>query len=119
MLIGKLSELTNVSKKAIRHYEEIGLIPVPARTGAYREYTEEYIPILRLIKKAQSVGFTLSELKEIVSKKSKSGAFPLKLALELIDTKINKINSEINHLQELKNNLYTLKENLKSTFEPS
>ena len=41
MYIGRLSELTGATPKAIRLYESLGLIPVPRRQGAYRVYTDK------------------------------------------------------------------------------
>jgi MerR family transcriptional regulator, copper efflux regulator len=119
MLIGKLAELTGVSRKAIRHYEEIGLIPEPDRKGTYRDYSEGYIPIIRLIKKSQVVGFSLSELQEIVERKSEGGEFPIALANDLIDRKILDINDEIDRLNRQEEALNQLKIELKNTFETS
>lgn len=117
MLIGKLSELTCVSRKAIRHYESIDLIPSPERIGSYRNYSEDYIPILKLIKQAQLVGFSLSELREVVSKKSEDHEFPVKLACELIDKKIFDINLEVDRLNQMSIKLEELKEGLEITFK--
>lgn len=117
MLIGKLAVITGVSRKAIRHYEEIGLIPRPHRKGTYREYSEDYIPIIELIKKAQFVGFSLSELREVVSKKAECGEFPIKLACELISKKLLETSLEIERLKQLSVNLEELRINLMNTFE--
>ena len=38
MYIGKLALVTGVTQKAIRHYENLGLIPAPERKGKYRFY---------------------------------------------------------------------------------
>lgn len=62
MYIGTLSKLTNVSRKAIRLYEEIGLLPTPKRKGKYRVYGQQDAEIVQTIKCAQSLGFKLNEL---------------------------------------------------------
>lgn len=63
MYIGKVAEITGASRKAIRHYESIGLIPRPRRQGKYRIYSELDAFLIHMVKHAQSVGFSLKEIK--------------------------------------------------------
>lgn len=63
--IGQASRHSGVSAKAIRHYESLGLIPSVPRRGSYRLYQAEHIDAIRLIRKAQSLGFTLAELRQL------------------------------------------------------
>jgi DNA-binding transcriptional MerR regulator len=63
--IGQASRHSGVSAKAIRHYESLGLIPSVPRRGSYRLYQGEHIDAIRLIRKAQSLGFTLAELRQL------------------------------------------------------
>lgn len=62
MQIGQVSKLTGASPKAIRHYEVLGLLGSIPRAGAYRQYSEYDVRWIKLIKQAQLLGFTLSEL---------------------------------------------------------
>ena len=82
--IGKLAELSGASRKAIRHYESLGLLPQAARKGNYRVYSERDVFLVHMIKHAQSFGFNLEELRELVSATADKPRFPLKLANELI-----------------------------------
>ncbi|UUZ81775.1 MerR family transcriptional regulator [Paenibacillus sp. P26] len=69
MKIHTLAERTGLSASAIRFYEKQGLLDSRhVRRGAnnYRDYSEAAVRHLEMIKKVQSVGFTLSELKEVV-----------------------------------------------------
>ncbi len=66
MYIGEVSKKTGLSVKAIRLYEEKGLIPVPKRLGAYRVYQASDLDILVLIKEARAVDITLSQLKDVI-----------------------------------------------------
>ena len=66
MYIGEASKKTGLSIKAIRHYEEKGLIKQPERIGRYRVYQEKDIELLILIKEAKELGVTLSQLKGII-----------------------------------------------------
>jgi Cu(I)-responsive transcriptional regulator len=61
--IGEASQLTGVTAKMIRHYEEIGLIPAATRTFAgYRLYGEPDLHRLRFIKRARSLGFSIKDI---------------------------------------------------------
>lgn len=66
MYIGKASKLTGLSIKAIRLYEEKGLIKTPARSGRYRVYTKTDIEILNLIAEAKRLGITLNRIKGVI-----------------------------------------------------
>ncbi|MEH6450938.1 MAG: MerR family transcriptional regulator [Oleispira sp.] len=66
MYIGEASKKTGLSIKAIRFYEEKGLIVRPDRVGRYRVYKEIDIELLILIKEAKELGITLSQLKGII-----------------------------------------------------
>src|SRR5437879_13704626 len=51
----------------MRFYERAGLLPKPARTTAnYRLYPEETVTRIRFIQRAQQLGFTLKEIKELL-----------------------------------------------------
>lgn len=67
MHIGELASRTGASAKAIRLYEEQGLLgPVP-RQGVYRVYGERHLQQVLLIRQAQSVGFRLAELHPLLA----------------------------------------------------
>ena len=66
MYIGKVSKITGLSIKAIRLYEERGLIHRPKRKGRYRVYSEIDIDILNLISEAKLLGVTLSQLQNVI-----------------------------------------------------
>ena len=66
MYIGEVSKKTGLSVKAIRLYEEKGLIPIPKRLGAYRVYQASDLDILILIKEARALNITLTELKSVI-----------------------------------------------------
>lgn len=62
--IGQLAEESGVHFETIRYYQRLGLMPVPERPfGAVRRYGEEAVSRLRFIKRAQSLGFSLDEVK--------------------------------------------------------
>ncbi|PJE02642.1 MAG: Cu(I)-responsive transcriptional regulator [Leptospira sp.] len=68
MNIGMLSKESGVSTKLIRHYEDIGLINKVARSeNGYRIYLESDINNLRFIKRSRELGFSLSDIKKLLS----------------------------------------------------
>ncbi|WDE02610.1 MerR family transcriptional regulator [Thalassomonas actiniarum] len=66
MFIGEVSKNTGLSIKAIRLYEEKGLIPAPKRRGRYRVYAASDVEVLRLIFEAKRLGVTLARLKNVI-----------------------------------------------------
>ena len=88
MLIGQVSELTGATRKAIRHYESIGLMPTQTRSGNYRIYSDHDVMVISMIRRAQTLGFSLNELKDIVSKKLIDEALPMVLVYSLINQKL-------------------------------
>jgi DNA-binding transcriptional MerR regulator len=119
MHIGKVSELTGATRKAIRHYETIGLIPIPGRRGKYRVYTEKDVMLILLIRRAQAVGFTLNELKQLVAHKARYNKFPLDMANDLIEQKRDALQKEIRRIAGVDEGLKTLREELNRTFGES
>ena len=66
--IGQVAHKTGLSVDAIRFYEKSGLLPRPMRTqGGYRLYQEREIADLEFIQKAQQLGFSLNEIRELFS----------------------------------------------------
>ncbi len=95
MNIGEVAKASGVSAKMVRHYEEIGVIPKSSRTlSGYRQYGETDIHLLRFIRQARELGFSMSEVKMLVglwrNKRRKSGEVK-KLALEHVERLERKI----------------------------
>lgn len=70
MLIGELSKKSGLSRDTIRFYEKQGFIKIgrrDRRVNNYKEYSEDVLKRLLLIKTAKSYGFTLNESAEIIS----------------------------------------------------
>jgi MerR family copper efflux transcriptional regulator len=67
MHIGELAEMTGLSLRTIRHYDEVGLLPATARTdGGFRVYSEDDSERLMVIKQMKPLGFSLEEMAEIL-----------------------------------------------------
>ena len=66
--IGQAVRASGVSAKMVRHYESLGLLGAVARTDSgYRQYTAADIHTLRFIKRARDLGFSMTEIAELVS----------------------------------------------------
>lgn len=116
MYIGKLAELTGATRKAIRFYESIRLIPIPNRKGKYRVYTEKDVALIKMIRRAQAVGFNLTELEELAALKAKSNRFPIEVANGLIARKREKLRKEMDEITSLERRLTELEAELNRTY---
>lgn len=68
MTIGKLATYANVGIETIRYYEREGYLPEPERLASgYRVYSDDTAKRLLFIKEGQALGFSLSELKELLA----------------------------------------------------
>ncbi|OAI16018.1 Cu(I)-responsive transcriptional regulator [Methylomonas koyamae] len=68
MNISQAAKMTGVSAKMIRHYETIGLIKKSQRSASgYRVYRDSDLQLLRMIKRARSLGFSLDQIRDLVS----------------------------------------------------
>lgn len=68
MRIGKLAEKADVTIETVRYYQRRGLLDTPERPyGENRHYTSEHLDRLRFIKRAQALGFSLSEIESLLS----------------------------------------------------
>jgi len=65
--ISQAAAASGVSAKMIRHYEEIGLVPHPARTAAsYRIYRDADVHMLRFIRRGRDLGFSMKEIAALI-----------------------------------------------------
>lgn len=68
LTIGQFSKICMVTIKALRHYDNIGLIkPYEVKQNGYRFYSEEQIPVMLLINKLKYYGFSLADIKDILA----------------------------------------------------
>lgn len=65
MSIGGLAKRAGVAASTIRYYEEVGLMPRPARAGGRRVFGEDSLGRLQVITFAKEAGFTLREIKQL------------------------------------------------------
>ena len=67
LTVGRTAPLADVGIPTMRFYERAGLLPRPTRTAAnYRLYPDETVIRIRFIRRAQQLGFTLKEIRELL-----------------------------------------------------
>lgn len=116
MYIGDLAKLSGATAKAIRLYESKGLIPVPERKGSYRTYSTKDLVLVHMIRRGQAVGFSLTEMRDLIRLKAQTGQFPLDTANQLIHEKREQLRQEIQKIQALEQQLVDLHEEINRTF---
>lgn len=102
MTIGRVASALGMSIDAIRFYERQGLISPPRRNfSGYRNYSEDVIDRLHFIGDAKRLGFTLKEIKELLSQGVKSTA-ECGPVTRKAEAKLAEMNEEIARLQRLR-----------------
>lgn len=115
MRIGELAELTGVSPETIRFYERQGVLPPPHRkSNGYRDYGPEAVDALRFITMAKELGFTLTEIAQVMPLFRYGAHRAHPKVRELIEMKLAQINSQIARCLELQSNLQRLLEQCQS-----
>ena len=108
MTRGKVARLAGVSVETVRFYENMGLLEKPARTSSgYRIYSPEAVKRIRFIKRAKELGFTLAEIKELLSLRATSGK-DCDRVRQKAEEKIEEITERIKALQNMKRVLQKL-----------
>jgi MerR family transcriptional regulator, copper efflux regulator len=117
MRIGELANRAGLSTKAIRYYEQIGILTPPARTSSgYRSYDETAIGRLGFVRAAQALGLTLGEIRQIVAFRD-DGTAPCAHVTELVQRRAAQLERRIAELQQLRGELRQLAERA-STLDP-
>ena len=107
--IGELSNLTEISRFTLRFYEKENLISTESRTVSnYRLFNKlKTVKTLEFIKKAQSVNFSLSEIKNLLQ--VQTPIHPCEKVRGLLDNKIIEINNKIKEFENIKEFLILIK----------
>ncbi len=106
--IGQVADRAEVTTKAVRYYERVGLLPEAARTAAgYRDYPEAVLERLRFIRASQAVGLSLGEIKGIIGFRDQ-GSPPCTHVLDLVEGRAADLDRRIAELAELRDELHRL-----------
>lgn len=109
--IGEVAEQTGFSTHAIRYYEKMGLLKRPVRSeGGFRKYPGSVIEQLRFVKKAQALGLTLAEMKQIMRERQQGLSRCCSYVAKLLNRKSEELETKIKELQTMKRSLRVLVE---------
>ena len=100
MKIGELEARSGASRHTLRYYEQIGLISPQRRTNNYRDYTAQTLHDLDFIKRAQSMGFSLGEIGEILDAQ-RNKTIDCADGAKLIEKKMAEIRQKIADLKSI------------------
>ncbi|WP_083250955.1 MerR family DNA-binding protein [Acidihalobacter aeolianus] len=108
LTIGALARREGVTAEALRYYERLGLIESSRRTASnYRLYDGEARRRLRFVRRAQELGFSLTQIGEMLSLHARPEADMSEVKV-LAESKIADISAKINDLQRMKSGLEAL-----------
>src|SRR6266702_193294 len=105
---GEVAAQAGVNVQTLRYYERRGLLKEPARRASgYREYPPDSVELIRFIKRAQELGFTLTEIEDLLRLRNdqESACSEVRSAAE---GKIEDIEQKIRHLRAMKRALGVL-----------
>jgi Hg(II)-responsive transcriptional regulator len=108
MRTGEVAAEAGVNIQTLRFYERLGILPRPTRTSSgYRSYSNEAVRLVRFIKRAQDLGFTLAEIEELLLLRSdtQSSCAQVKRAAQ---AKLVAIEEKIHSLRSMKRALTVL-----------
>ena len=98
---GQLARAAGVNVQTLRYYERRGLLPEPRRSlGGHREYDARAVTVLRVIRGLARLGFTLTEIAELIEVGSHRGPRPgLRAAA---GAKLAEVDAKIDHLTQVR-----------------
>lgn len=105
---GQVAAKAGVNIQTLRYYERRGLLEEPERRASgYREYPPDAVQLIRFIKRAQELGFTLTEIEDLLRLRTdqKAACSEVRSAAE---AKIEDIDQKVRHLRAMKRALGVL-----------
>ncbi|SHG01129.1 transcriptional regulator, MerR family [Flavobacterium segetis] len=106
MLINELSKRTGITSHTIRFYEKSGLIKGnrddTVKSNNYFHYDEETVDKLELIRDAKAIGYTISEIAQLIEAWY-SNTFSKDEKVAFLDEKLSSLDQKIKDLKEMKN----------------
>ena len=108
MWISEAAEAAGVNVETLRYYERRGLLPRPRRpVQGYREHSAETVRLVRFIKHAQDLGFSLEEIQEL-ARLSRSAERDRERARAVAERKLADIDRKLTQLQAIRRALEQL-----------
>ena len=114
MRISEAAEAAGVNVETVRYYERRGLLEQPPRPVAgYRQYPDEAVRIVRFVKHAQDLGFTLGDVEELLHLPADTRR-GRERAREVAERKLGEVEQKMQQLREMQATLRRLIESCRS-----
>jgi DNA-binding transcriptional MerR regulator len=108
LTIGHVARRVGIRPSAIRYYERLGILqPTVRAANGYRSYSDEAVKLLLFVKRAQSLGITLKEIRPLLDLAAE-GQRPCSHVKQLARTHLKEIDQKIRELQAVQNELRML-----------
>ncbi len=108
MWIAKAAQEAGVNAQTLRYYERRGLLPKPRRhASGYREYQADAIRVVRFIKRAQQLGFSLDEVEQLIRLRG-AAAGERHRVRAIAERKVAEIDRKVEQLRAMRRALTTL-----------
>lgn len=103
--IGDVSKRSGIGIEALRFYEKSGLLDKPSRTlSGYRVYGPEVLERLTFIKQAQSLGFSLDEIKRVIED-AQTGQSPCDEVREIVSRRLEELDERMREMRRYRREL--------------
>ncbi|GAB4100836.1 heavy metal-responsive transcriptional regulator [Sinomonas halotolerans] len=110
MRIGEAAAEAGMTAKALRFYEERGLLPAARRfPNGYRDYDEEALGRLDFIRRSRDAGLSLEQIKDIILV-SQAGTTPCRHVDHLLAERLAEVEAQLAHLAEVRRSILTAQE---------
>lgn len=104
---GEVAAQAGVNEQTLRYYERIGLLPEPRRLpSGYRAYSPDAVHTVRFVKRAQALGFSLTEVRTLLH--VEGGPDGCEKARSLADARATSLNTKIAELRRMRDELRRL-----------
>ena len=117
LTVGQLAHATGVPAKTIRYYEQVGVLPVPRRSGAgYRHYSRHDVHRLLFIRRARALGLSLANLKALTAELDSGECLTMRPRLHaLVTEQLRTVQQQIAEFQLLERQLAQVLQRLQTT----
>lgn len=112
--IGEVSKQTGIAVGALRYYETLGLLKSKRGDNGYRYYSAQAVHQVQFIKKAQSLGFSLEDIGDVLNV-HEQGDVPCELVRSLLQEKIDQLETQIREMSGFKRGLEQYRDRWAST----
>ncbi len=105
MTVGRAARRAGLTPKAVRLYENKGLLdPTPRTEAGYRLYQDADVEVLRFVRQARALGLNLAEVREIIDLQRR-GAQPCGRVLGIVESRLKEVDQALRDLRALRRTL--------------